>query len=131
MHRRQERKTKMTTAVIITTVQLYNENKCSHQSHSHCRTSNRTLSTKITNHHGRGLQIYVMYQGNQLHVRLVEFVQDSADPVNQGWGAWPYAGLSLLKVKKSLIVIQMVQTLHKSANILHIYVHKNVLTMFQ
>ena len=26
---------------------------------------------------------------------------------NQGSGAWPYAGLSLLKVKESLIVIQM------------------------
>ena len=25
------------------------------------------------------------------------------------WGAWPYADLSLLKVKESLIVIQMVQ----------------------
>ena len=28
----------------------------------------------------------------------------------QGWGAWPCAGLSLLKIKKSLIVIQMVRT---------------------
>ena len=25
----------------------------------------------------------------------------------------------------------MVQTLHKSANILHVYMHKNVSTMFQ
>ena len=49
----------------------------------------------------------------------------------QGSGAWPYAGLSLLKIKKSLIVIQIVQTLHTSANILHVCIHKNVLTMFQ
>ena len=48
----------------------------------------------------------------------------------QGSGAWPYAGLSLLKVKENLIVIQMVHTLHTCANILHIYIHKNVLTMF-
>ena len=46
-------------------------------------------------------------------------------------GAWPYAGLNLLKVKESLIVIQMVQTLHASANILHVCIHKNVLTMLQ
>ena len=35
------------------------------------------------------------------------------------------------KFKKTLIVIQMVQTLHTSANILHIFIHKNVLTMLQ
>ena len=35
----------------------------------------------------------------------------------QGSGTWPYAGLSLLKVKESLIVIQMVQTLHTSEDI--------------
>ena len=46
-------------------------------------------------------------------------------------GAWPYAGLKLLKIKKILIVIQMVQTLHTSTNILHVSIHKNVLTMFQ
>ena len=51
--------------------------------------------------------------------------------VSQGSGAWPHAGLSLLKVKESLIVIQMVQMLHTSANILHICRHKDVLTMFQ
>ena len=51
-------------------------------------------STKITNHHGRGYsrQVYMIYQGNQLHVHLVECLQYSADPVNQGSGAWPYAG---------------------------------------
>ena len=38
--------------------------------------------------------------------------------------------LSLLKVKESLIVIQMVQMLHTSANILHVCIHKNVSTMF-
>ena len=38
----------------------------------------------------------------------------------QGSGTWPYAGLSLLKVKKCSIVIQMVQTLYRSANILHV-----------
>ena len=31
---------------------------------------------------------------------------------NQGSGAWQYTGLSLLKVKEGLIVIQMVQPLH-------------------
>ena len=35
------------------------------------------------------------------------------------------------KYKESLIVIQMVQTLHASANILHVCIHKNVLTMLQ
>ena len=35
------------------------------------------------------------------------------------------------KFKESLIVIQMVQTLHTSANILHVCIHKNELTMFQ
>ena len=49
----------------------------------------------------------------------------------QGSGAWPYAGLSSLKVKESLIIIQMVQILHTSANILHVCMHRNVLTMFQ
>ena len=49
----------------------------------------------------------------------------------QGSGAWSYAGLSLLKVKESLIVIPMVQTIHTSANILHVCIHKNVPTMFQ
>ena len=29
------------------------------------------------------------------------------------------------------MIIQMVQALHASTNILHIYIHKNVLTMFQ
>ena len=52
-----------------------------------------------------------------------------------GWniitGAWQHAGLSLLKVNESLIVIQMGQKLHTSANILHVCIHKNVLTMFQ
>ena len=38
----------------------------------------------------------------------------------QGSGTLPYAGLSLLKVKKGSIGIQMVQTLHTSANILHV-----------
>ena len=50
---------------------------------------------------------------------------------HEGSGAWPCAGLSLLKVKESLIGIQMVQTLHTSASILHVCIHKNVLTMFQ
>ena len=49
----------------------------------------------------------------------------------QGWGVWPCTGLSLLKVKKSLIVIQIVQTLHTSEYILHVCIHKNMLTMFQ
>ena len=35
------------------------------------------------------------------------------------------------KFKESLIVIWMVQTLHTSANIMHVCMHKNVLTMFQ
>ena len=35
------------------------------------------------------------------------------------------------KFTESLIVIQMVQTLHTSANILHVYIHKNVPIMFQ
>ena len=35
------------------------------------------------------------------------------------------------QVKKSLIVIQMVQTLHTSVNIPHVCRHRNVLTMFQ
>ena len=33
--------------------------------------------------------------------------------------------------KESLIVNQMVQTLHTSANILHVCIHKNVFKMFQ
>ena len=33
-------------------------------------------------------------------------------------------GLNLLKLNESLIVIQMVQTLHVSANILHVCIHK-------
>ena len=45
--------------------------------------------------------------------------------------ARPYAGLSSLKVKETLIVIQMVQTLQASANIVYVCTHKNVLTMFQ
>ena len=49
----------------------------------------------------------------------------------QGLNAWSYVGLSLLKVKESLIVIRMVQTLYTSANILHVCIHKNVLKMFQ
>ena len=44
----------------------------------------------------------------------------------QGSAAGPYAGLSLLKVKESLKEIQMVQTLHRSANILYICIHENV-----
>ena len=47
----------------------------------------------------------------------------------QGSGAWPCAGLSLLKVKESLLVIQMVQTLHTPAKILYVCIHKNVLTI--
>ena len=47
----------------------------------------------------------------------------------QGSEDWPYAGLSLLKTKESIIVIQMVQTVHRSANIIHVC--KHVLTMFQ
>ena len=35
------------------------------------------------------------------------------------------------KLKESLIVIQMVQSLHTSANILHVCIHKNVITMLQ
>ena len=35
------------------------------------------------------------------------------------------------KFTENLIVIPMVQTLHTSANILHVCIHKNVLTMFQ
>ena len=31
------------------------------------------------------------------------------------------------KFKESLILIQMVQTLHTSASILHVYIHKSVL----
>ena len=49
----------------------------------------------------------------------------------QGSESWPYAGLSLLKAKESLIVIQMVQTVRRSANIIHVCIHKHVLTMFQ
>ena len=49
----------------------------------------------------------------------------------QGSGSWPYAGLSLLDVKDSLIVIRMVQTVHTSANILYVCILKTVLTMFQ
>ena len=33
--------------------------------------------------------------------------------------------------KESLIVNQMVQTLHTSANILHVCIHKNVLTILE
>ena len=44
----------------------------------------------------------------------------------RGLGAWPYAGLNLLKVEP-----QMMQTLHTSANILHVCIHKNMLKMFQ
>ena len=54
------------------------------------------------------------------------FVQETQES-----GVWLYAGLSLLKVKESLIVIQMVQTLLMSTNILHVCILKNVLTMFQ
>ena len=50
---------------------------------------------------------------------------------HQGPGAWLCAGFSLLKVKESLMVIQMVQTLHTSENILHVCIHQNVLTMFR
>ena len=50
---------------------------------------------------------------------------------SQGSGAWPYTTLSLLKVKKSLIVIQLVQTLHTSANILHVRMYNTQLTFFQ
>ena len=46
-------------------------------------------------------------------------------------GSQAVHSLSLLKVNESLMVIQMVQTLHTSANILHICIHKNVLTVFQ
>ena len=35
------------------------------------------------------------------------------------------------KFTESLIVIPMVQILHTSADILHVYIHKNVPTMFQ
>ena len=35
------------------------------------------------------------------------------------------------KFTESLIIIPMVQTLHTPANILHVCIHKNVLTMFQ
>ena len=38
---------------------------------------------------------------------------------------------SLLNFKESFIVIQMVQTLRTPANILHVYIHKNVLIIFQ
>ena len=51
--------------------------------------------------------------------------------IYQGSGAWPYTGLRLPKVKESLILIQMVQTLYTSANILHVCIHKNMPTMFQ
>ena len=43
----------------------------------------------------------------------------------------PKASLGLLKIRQSLIVIAMAQTLHTSTNILHVCIHKNVLTMFQ
>ena len=35
------------------------------------------------------------------------------------------------KFKESLIAIQMLQTVHTSANILYVCIHKNVLTMFE
>ena len=35
------------------------------------------------------------------------------------------------KFKESLMLIPMVQTLHTSANILHVCIHKNVLKIFQ
>ena len=66
-----------------------------------------------------------------LPFRDVKVRRRSYDWWLQGSGAWPYAGLSLLKVKESLTVIQMAQTLHTSANSLHVCIHKNVLTMFQ
>ena len=56
--------------------------------------------------------------------------------MDQGSGAWPYGDLSLLKVKESLIVNQRLQErkcvyadMHTSANILHVCMHKNVLTI--
>ena len=54
---------------------------------------------------------------------------DFTNKHTQGLGARPYAGLSLLRkvsfsgkfhTKESFILIQMVQTLHTSVNIMHI-----------
>ena len=53
------------------------------------------------------------------------------DSFIRGRGAWPYAGLSLPRVKESLIVIQKMQILHTSADIMYVCIHKNVLTMLQ
>ena len=45
--------------------------------------------------------------------------------MRQDSGAWPYAGLSSLKVKENLIVIQMVQTLYTSAKkVTHLHTQK-------
>ena len=45
-------------------------------------------------------------------------------------GDWK-SGVGSLKVKEYLIVIPTVQTLHTSANIMHICIQKNILTVFQ
>ena len=51
--------------------------------------------------------------------------------MTSGIGSLAIRRVSLLKVKESLTVIQMAQTLHTSAHSLHVCIHKNVLTMFQ